>query len=416
MNSKKGAHISPKSKVVWLVGYLGGRGVTVVVEQAAKAVAALSAHDIHIVCVHELPEDFCPIPGVTLHDLKLPRDDDEVACRGLYAWIKQEQPDVVLYNDIPTVEALWPYLPSEVRAIGVLHDVAFGWRRPFIEYQKALNGVAAVSPFVMDALKKDLTSYSGVLRTIDNGTEYPDSVERAAPQGSLHLLFFGAIDRQKGAYDLPSVIRACRRLGLACSLSIIGGEADDLKEEIAQVAGPIEVNWLGRLPRKECFEQLVNCDVLLSLSRGESFGLVTVEAMSMGCVPVGYAEGGTRDIVISGESGVLVPLCDLEGIAAAVQTLDQDRERWQQMSRAASQRAREVYSLEAMGQRYLNLIESVMGSEVAVERCDFSNFRMPRKKYRRYATYVPASVRKRINQIVACSPRLENFLRKYKGV
>jgi glycosyltransferase involved in cell wall biosynthesis len=416
MNTREELSEPLKSKVVWLTGSLGGRGVTVVAEQAAKAVAVLSAYDVHIVCVHKLPEDFCPIPGVTLHDLKLPRDDDEVACRGLYAWMKQEQPDVVLYNDIPAVEALWPYLPPEVRAIGVLHDVAFGWRRPFIEYQKALHGVSAVSPFVMDALKKDLTSYSGVLRTIDNGTEYPDSVERALPRKPLHLLFFGAIDRQKGAYDLPSVLRACRRLGLACSLSIIGGEADDLKEEVAQAAGPIEVNWLGRLPRKECFEQLVNCDVLLSLSRGESFGLVTVEAMSMGCVPVGYAEGGTRDIVISGESGALVPLCDFKGIAVAIQKLDQDRESWQQMSRAASQRAREVYSLEAMGQRYLELIDSVMASEVTVERLDFTDFRMPPKKYRRYATYVPVSVRKRISQIVACSPRLENFLRKYKGV
>jgi len=187
-----------------------------------------------------------------------------------------------LFNDTPAIEPLWPYIPSSVRTIGVLHDIAYGWRRPFIDYKSSLNGVATVSQYVMAALEKDYRDYSGALRTIDNGTEYPASIDRSTGDGLLRLIFFGAIDRQKGAYDLPRVLSDCARAGIECTLTIIGGHDVELKAQLASVAGKCKVEWLGRLARQECFAKLAEADVFLSLSRGESFGLTTVEAMAMG--------------------------------------------------------------------------------------------------------------------------------------
>jgi glycosyltransferase involved in cell wall biosynthesis len=403
-------------KIAWITGCLGGRGVTVVVEQAAKAVAALSGHEVHIVCVHELPDDYPRVPGVQVHCLNLPRGNPEAACRELHAWIESAQPDVVLWNDTPAVEAYWPYLPAKIKSIGVLHDHAYGWRRPFVDARESLDGVAAVSRFVMEALEKDFHEYPGVLRTIDNGTTYPPEKERSPHTGPLRLVFFGAIDRQKGAYDLPKLLEACRSAGIDCSLRIIGGVDASLQADVAKAAGPIAVEWAGRLPREDCFERLAEADVFLALSRGESFGLTTVEAMAMGCVPVGYADGGTQEIVVEGASGYLVPTCEYAALGQRLLELAEDRDLLEKMGRQACHRARTVYTLEAMGERYFEMIEAVLSAEAPVKRKDFDQFKLPRQKHRLYATYVPAPVRKFIGRTLAASPRLEKIARKYKGI
>lgn len=403
-------------KIAWFTGELGGRGVTVVVEQAAKAVSLQAGYEVHVVCVHRVGASYQPVAGVSVHNLELDPLDVEACCRGAYQWIESEQPTVVLFNDTPAIEPLWPYVPSTVRSIGVLHDIAYGWRRPFIDYKASLDGVATVSPYVMAALEKDYRDYDGVLRIIDNGTGYPETVERRLNNRPLRLVFFGALDRQKGAYDLPKILKECVRAGIQCSLTVIGGLDDKLKAQVLSVAGDREVKWLGRLPRQECFGQLAEGDVFLALSRGESFGLTTVEAMAMGCVPVGYADGATQDIIETDVSGFLGATCDYSGLVKSIKKLDKDRELLIQMSYAASERARTVYTLEAMGERYLHLIDSVLAAEGHTTRRDYTSFALPKQKHRLYATYVPAPIRGVISRLLAVSPNLEKFLRKYKGV
>jgi len=403
-------------KIAWFVGRLGGRGVTVVVEQAAKAVASLSDHEINIVCVHSLPEDYPEIPSVRIHNLRLPWEDKEASCRGAYQWITTNSPDVVLFNDTPPIEPLWPYLPSEVKTIGVLHDIAWGWRKPFVDYRHSLNGIAAVSDFVHQSIAAQLSDFKGIFNTIDNGTDYPAATDRSAHNNPLRLLFFGAIDRQKGTFDLPAIVRKLSDFNFRGELLIIGGHSMKIDKKLLPFKNRIPVRWLGKLPREHCFQKIATCDILLSLGRSESFGLVTVEAMAMGCLPVGFNSGGTASIVENNKSGLLVPLCNYDKLCKQIINLDHDRNRLATMQRKASERARTDYSSAAMGQRYLTMIEQVIANEQSVERLDFGSFKLPPQKYRRYATLVPLPFRKMISELISLSPRLENLVRRYKGI
>ena len=60
------------------------------------------------------------------------------------------------------------------------------------------------------------------------------------------------------------------------------------------------------------------CDVVIvPSSRGEGFGLVAVEAMALQRPVVASAQGGLPEIVIPGETGLLVPPNDPQALADA---------------------------------------------------------------------------------------------------
>jgi glycosyltransferase involved in cell wall biosynthesis len=87
----------------------------------------------------------------------------------------------------------------------------------------------------------------------------------------------------------------------------------------------------------------------------EHFGLVTVEAMAAGAVPVVIRRGGQREIVRHGIDGFL---CDtFDEMAAQTQRLIDDAELCARMSRSARARAAE-FSEERSMQRLAQLVEA----------------------------------------------------------
>lgn len=405
-----------KPKAFWVTPHLRGRGVTVVVEEATHAVSKIANAEIGIVCLHNLPECYFETATVSAICLNLPRDDRQAAIDGFRRWIDVARPDVLLMNDVAAIEAFWPYIPQHIRTIVVLHDHAYGWIKGAIEHSESIDAIVTVSEFVERSVAGKFNHYQGIFRTVENGTSYPSAPSRKLHRGPLKLVFLGAIDRQKGAFDLPRILKECKNRKIDCSLTIIGGTSDALDAEFAKAGVGENVIWAGRLSREQCFDALGKGDVLLMLSRGESFGLVTIEAMSMGCVPIGYEVGGTADIIVHGESGYLVPLCSYKHVVRSIETVDKDRDLLLHMSEKCIKRSRERYSSESMAERYWKLIQDVLNSNRRCGRLNPKSFQLPNLTSRRYVKFLPAPVRTRIGQFLSLFPVLENYLRKFKGI
>ena len=66
-----------------------------------------------------------------------------------------------------------------------------------------------------------------------------------------------------------------------------------------------KVHLLGRLPREEVLKQMDDSDVFIMISKGETYGLVYLEAMARGCITIASKNEGFDGIIIDGFNGFL---------------------------------------------------------------------------------------------------------------
>lgn len=90
----------------------------------------------------------------------------------------------------------------------------------------------------------------------------------------------------------------------------------------------------------------------------ESFGQVSVFAMSMGIPVVGYRVGGLAEIVADDE--LLAPVGDSEQLASVILKLLDDREKRRAIGAESQLRVKSLFSVETMTQRYETLYRSVI--------------------------------------------------------
>jgi N-acetyl-alpha-D-glucosaminyl L-malate synthase BshA len=103
-------------------------------------------------------------------------------------------------------------------------------------------------------------------------------------------------------------------------------------------------------------------DLGLFTSDVESFCLSILEAMCFACPSVATAVGGIPEVVVSNQSGLLVPAGDADAVARAVETLIQNPALRAKLGRAARQRARKLFSADAIVPLYERLYRRVCNS------------------------------------------------------
>ena len=109
----------------------------------------------------------------------------------------------------------------------------------------------------------------------------------------------------------------------------------------------------------EIEDYLQAADVGLFTSELESFCLSLLEAMCFGCPSVASDVGGIPEVAISGESGLLVPFGDPAAYARAVESLIADPAHRASLGRNAGERARALFSADAIVPRYEALYRRV---------------------------------------------------------
>jgi glycosyltransferase involved in cell wall biosynthesis len=136
-------------------------------------------------------------------------------------------------------------------------------------------------------------------------------VLRAGQGGPLRVLFIGNLIHRKGVHTL---IDALARLGPGrCLLTIVGSDLWDaryaarLRRSVSILGMSDAVRFTGALPDDALAAELRSHHVLAVPSLYEGFGIVYLEAMRFGLVPIGSASGGAAEIIEDGRSGYLVP-------------------------------------------------------------------------------------------------------------
>jgi len=123
------------------------------------------------------------------------------------------------------------------------------------------------------------------------------------------------------------------------------------------------VTFLGY--RDDVPDLIQAADLVVSASRDESFGLVLLEGMALGRPVVATAVGGVPELVVDGETGLLVPPEDPEALATAVRRLLSDPVLAAQLGMAGVARARSQFSLDATARQLAQLYREALAACVS---------------------------------------------------
>ena len=175
------------------------------------------------------------------------------------------------------------------------------------------------------------------LLTVHNGIEItPASPPWQGGASVLPLLFAGRDCPQKGYDVLLQAMAGLTHTGLR--LVAIGPEP--------RASDPVNVEALGWKRRGDLDAYYAQCAALVMPSRWEGFGLVALEAMRQGRAVIASDVDGLRDLVVPGETGILVPPDDPEALRNALAQLDADVLR--DMGARARARFLELFTAEQM--------------------------------------------------------------------
>jgi len=284
-----------------------------------------------------------------------------------------------------TTHSLEPHRPWKVEQLGTAYFASSWLERT--AFQNA-DGVVAVS----EAMKRDVHSLYGVpqerIRVIPNGID-PDEY-RSTPNEEVlqrygvdpqvpYVLFVGRITRQKGILHL---VNALKYLPKDVQVVLCAGAPDteEIEAEMvglvdeAREAGAEKLVWVRQMvPRADLITLYTHAALFVCPSVYEPFGIINLEAMACETPVVASAVGGIPEIVVPGETGLLVPFeaneVDFEplepdkfsrDLASAITELLTDPARLEAMGKASRKRVEEHFSWRAVAGETLEFYRSLL--------------------------------------------------------
>jgi len=171
-----------------------------------------------------------------------------------------------------------------------------------------------------------------------------------------------ALHNEKKALDV--LIRAlpeARANGFLMPVLLVGGRPlEGTLRELAQSLGvDDQVRFLGYQELDAIRNLLQRCTLFILPSRSEPFGIAILEAMSLGKAVITTRVGGIPEFVVDGQNGVLVESDDPAALAAAMCRVSSDAELRRRLGLAARETVDDGYTAERMGERYLDVFESL---------------------------------------------------------
>lgn len=241
-------------------------------------------------------------------------------------------------------------------------------------------GVIAVSPAVAAALQADGVAPAGKISIVLNGIDVEKFAKAKAdfqreqflhhwklPADTLLVGTVGELSPLKGQEELVRAAQGVIRQLPTTRFVIAGIDHSPDERNRRQIAQLItDLNLSEHVQLVGWLEDSVefNCalDVFVSASHTESFGLAIAESMASGAAVLATATEGARELIKDDETGVLVPIEDVEALESNLLRLLKNVDERMRLGSAAQKTAYEKFSVERMIAETEKIYEEVTGS------------------------------------------------------
>lgn len=301
---------------------------------------------------------------------------------GIVRLVRKEKYDIL--------QAHWP-IPSFIlaRAGGMMRDtrivssfygVELRWVRNKLPFLKsflrwAINGSDAVTAITSSTASEITLVQDTDVRIIPysvglGGKSAPADEPDGATSGSDSdgvILFAGRLVERKGVDYLLRALKSVRDKHDA-RLVIVGDgpERERLVALAVELGIENAVTFAGFVDDDQLAGYYRACSMLVLPAvfdrKGdtEGQGVVLVEAMSFGKPVIASGIGGIRDVVVDGETGILVPEKECDRLSAAIIRLLDDREMARAMGSRGYERYHETYRWEAITDKWIDLYSTLI--------------------------------------------------------
>ncbi len=286
-----------------------------------------------------------------------------------------------------TTHSLEPLRPWKREQLGGGYDFALWVERTALEMADA---VIAVSQGTKQDILKHFRIPEEKITIIHNGIDPIEYQKHTSTHALLrygvdpskpYVLFVGRITRQKGIIHL---VQAIQYLDPDFQVILCAGAPDTaeiekemetaVKEASAHRAGVI---WISEmLDKPSIIEMYSHAAVFCCPSIYEPFGIINLEAMACETAVVASAIGGIPEVVVDGETGLLVPVQQMQespftpldptkfaqDLAIAINQLMADKTMRQRFAQAGRQRAEQLFSWFSIAKETQALYKQLVGS------------------------------------------------------
>lgn len=352
------------------------------VVETAKYLHKQLGWDVTLICSPDeefaaaLPEYLHYIPvkmnrGVDLTALKSIRDFTRVFRQEKFDMVQYSTPNAACYASIAAKKAKVPvrlYAQWGIRYTGLS-----GWSRKIFKaiekmVCKKSTHIRSVSPLnrefgIQEGLyRADKVSVVGNGGTIGVDMESYDIGKKplwsneirsryGLAQEDFVFGFSGRITVDKGCTELLTAFRECVKNGGNGKLLAVGPMDEDCgvdKELLTWAKNSGRVIFTGGVPGEEMRKYYAAMDVLVHPTYREGFGMVLQEAGALAVPVITTRIIGASEVMVDGQSCLLVEPRDAVGLADAMQQICRDTEMASRLSQAAYERTKIRYSRPVM--------------------------------------------------------------------
>jgi len=273
------------------------------------------------------------------------------------AWLAREMLDREGFRIVTTLHG------TDITLIG--QDPSY---RPITQFSIAKSdGITAVSEFLRRETVEHFDIPGDAIRVIPNFVDlerykrdaYACLRDKFAVEGESIVTHISNFRSVKRVDDVVSTFALINR-ELPARLLLVGDGPERVRaQELAHTQGISDrVIFLGK--QNSVAELLACTDLFVLPSVNEAFGLVALEALACGVPVVSSDVGGLPEVVPPPPAGHMLPVGDVDGMAAAGIRVLSDRELWREAS-ALARTAAARFSTERVIPMYEAYYEEVLG-------------------------------------------------------
>lgn len=243
------------------------------------------------------------------------------------------------------------------------------WVKPLLKFAiSQAQAVFANSSFTaskIKALRNVEIEWSPYGTTLEKGA---GNTEPHAINSKFKILFVGRHIERKGIRYLIEAAKYLPRDQFEIRIVGVGDLTEELKKLASESATPnsAEIIFTGKLSPEALANEYKTANVFtlpaIVDSKGdtEGLGVVLIEAMELGLPIVASNVGGIPDVVIDGETGILVPEKDPEALANAYKRLASNPELISQLLAGAQKRIAECFTWDGIIERQIAVYNKVL--------------------------------------------------------